>query len=408
MPRKLLDQLSARKVATARPGRHSDGAGLSLLVKPSGARSWVFRAVVRGVRRDVGLGPYPEVPLVAARAKALEMRRDILDGRDPIAERVKAKASALTFEQAALALIDAKRHEWKNAKHAAQWPSTLKTYAYPVIGALDVRDVETEHVLKVLRPIWAGKPETASRLRQRIEAVLDYATATRARLGENPARWRGNLDAVLARPSKVKRVKHHAALPWPAIGPFYAELANQEGMGALALRFAILTAARSGEVRGARWAEIDLEAKTWTVPGDRMKAGREHRVPLPDAAVDLLRQVLPLAGDDDRALLFPSPRLGRPISDMTMTAVLKRMGRGDLTAHGFRSTFRDWAAEATSFAREIAEAALAHTIKNATEAAYRRSDLFGKRRRLMDEWAAHCASPQPKGEVVALRAGAEA
>ncbi len=341
---------------------------------------------------------------MAARAKALEMRRDILDGRDPIAERVKARASALTFEEAATGLIEAKRHEWKNAKHAAQWSSTLKTYAYPVIGRLDVRDVETEHVLKVLRPIWTEKAETASRLRQRIEAVFDYATASKARTGDNPARWKGNLDALLAKPSKVKRVKHHAALPWREMGAFYADLETRDGIGALALRFAILTAARSGEVRGATWQEIDFDTATWTIPGERMKAEVEHRVPLSKAAVDVLRSMKDLVKEGDQdALVFPSARPGRPVSDMTLTAVLKRMGRGELTAHGFRSTFRDWAAEATNFPSDLAELALAQTIKNATEAAYRRGDMFAKRRKLMEAWAGYCTTPKTTGEVVPLR-----
>lgn len=407
MPRKVQAQLSARAVQTAGPGRYVDGGGLSLLVKRTGARSWVYRGVIRGERRDIGLGPYPEVSLATARTKAMDLRRDILDGRDPISERAKLKANALTFENAAAALIEAKRHEWRNAKHGAQWGSTLRTYAFPVLGSLDVRDIETEHVLKVLRPIWTEKPETASRLRQRIEAVLDYATASRARTGDNPARWRGNLDKLLAKPSKVRRVEHHAALPWREMGAFMADLETRDGMGALALRFAILTAARSGEVRGATWAEIDLDAREWTIPGERMKAGCPHRVPLPDAALAVLDKARVLscasangAESAKTAPVFPSQRPGRLLSDMTLAAVLKRMGHADLTVHGFRSTFRDWVSEATAFPGDIAEAALAHTIRNATEAAYRRGDLFEKRRKLMGAWAKHCAQPAPTGDVV--------
>lgn len=407
MPRKVEKGLSARKAATVGPGRHADGGGLYLDVKPSGARSWILRAVVGGRRRDIGLGGYPETSLAEAREKAADVRAVIRKGRDPIAERARQSARRLTFEQAAEALIDAKKHEWRNAKHAAQWPSSLKTYAYPVLGRLDVRDIEAEHVLKVLRPIWTEKPETASRVRLRIEAVLDYARATKAREGENPARWRGNLEKVLAKPSKVRRVQHHRALAWREIGAFMAELENHRGMGALALRFAILTAARSGEVRGATWAEIDLDVCEWAMPPERMKAGRPHRVPLSGAAADVLRKVQPLATGDDDALLFPGGRAGRPLSDMTLSAVLRRMGRDDLTVHGFRSTFRDWVSEATSYPGEIAESALAHTIRNAVEAAYRRGDLFEKRRELMEAWAKHCATPTPTADVVPLdcRAG---
>jgi integrase len=410
--------LSARKAATVGAGRHADGGGLYLEVKPSGARSWILRGVVGRRRRDIGLGGYPETSLAEARDQAAKVRAIIREGRDPIAERARENARRLTFEQAAKALIDAKKHEWKNGKHAKQWPSTLETYAYPVLGPLDVRDIEAEHVLKVLRPIWTEKPETASRLRQRIEAVLDYATATKARAGDNPARWRGNLDKVLAKPSKVRRVEHHAALPWREMGGFMTALARQEGMGALALGFTILTAARSGEVRGATWREIDMDAKVWTVPAARMKAEREHRIPLSDAALQVLRRVEPLAADDPDAPVFPGGR-GRPLSDMTLAAVVKRMHEADkarggkgyvdperdnqvVTPHGFRSTFRDWVSEATSYPGEIAEAALAHTIRNAVEAAYRRGDLFEKRRKLMDQWAEHCATPAPAGEVVPI------
>ena len=273
-------RLTARGAATLEPGRHGDGNGLYLLVKTTGARSWVLRVMRGGQRRDIGLGPFPLVGLAAAREQALELRRKIQSGVDPLAERLRERTSRLTFEEAARALIEAKRPEWRNAKHAAQWSSTLETYAFPEIGRLDVRHIEPEHVLKVLRPIWTTKPETASRLRQRIEAVLDYATVTRARTGENPARWRGGLDKTLAKPAKVKRVVHHAALPWREIAAFMKELASRDGVGVLAIRFTILTAARTGEVIGSTWGELDLDQAVWTIPGERMKAGREHRVPL--------------------------------------------------------------------------------------------------------------------------------
>lgn len=375
--------LTVRKVETAGPGRYTDGRGLTLLVKPSGRRSWVLRYQIQGRRRDLGLGPYPEVTLARAREKALEARRLIVEGRDPLAER--SRTPGLTFRAAAEALIESKRPGWRNAKHAAQWGATLMTYAYPRLGDLDVKAVDTAAVLEVLRPIWTKKPETASRVRQRIEAVLDYAAALGARTGENPARWRGHLDHLLPKPGKVRQVEHHAALDWRNAPILMAELVRREGVAARALAFAILTAARSGEVRGMIWGELDLEAKVWTVPAGRIKAGKEHRVPLTPAALALLGA----AGKPD-ALVFASPsRDDAPLSDMTLAAVLKRMGRGDVTVHGFRSTFRDWAGEATAHPREVIEAALAHRLKDKAEAAYARGDLFQKRRRLMEDWAAY-------------------
>lgn len=380
------DGLTHRKVETAAPGTYDDGRGLRLIVKPSGARSWVLRYQINGRRRDMGLGPFPEVTLARAREKSLEARRLAKEGHDPLAER--RKQQALTFRAAAEALIDSKRTGWKNAKHAAQWPATLQAYAYPKLGVRDVRDIETADVLDVLRPIWTTKPETASRLRQRIEAVLDYATALKARDGENPARWKGRLDHLLPAPSKVRTVVHHAAVDWREAPEFMKALASMEGTAAKALAFAILTAGRSGEVRGMTWGEVDTESAVWTVPAMRMKAAREHRVPLTSAALALLG-----APGEAEALVFPSPmKADRPLSDMTLTAVLKRMNRDDLTVHGFRSTFRDWAGETTQHPREVIEAALAHRLKDKAEAAYARGDLFGKRRRLMEDWVTYLAS----------------
>ena len=312
---------------------------------------------------------------------------------DPIEQRqaarsvmVAARESALTFETCAKAYIKGKSHEWKNDKHADQWTNTLTTYAYPVIGgAMLVRDVEMSHVLKILEPIWTTKTETASRLRGRIESVLDYATARGYRKGDNPARWRGHLDKILGTPSKVATVEHHAALPCGEIGAFMVDLRAQPGMGARALEFAILTAARSGEVRGATWSEIDTDAATWTIPAVRMKAGKEQRVPLSDAAVALLEQLPRVKGSE---IVFPNNK-GGPLSDMTLTAVLRRMER-KITAHGFRSTFRDWAGETTAYPREVIEHALAHQLKDKAEAAYARGTLFDKRRRLMADWAKYC------------------
>ncbi len=408
MARRVSKMLTDKAVKAAGTGRHTDGDGLYLDVKPSGARAWLLRVVVRGRRRDFGLGAYPGVTLAKAREKADRFREMIRDGLDPVAEMARTEAQRLTFEEAAEALVESKRDGWRNAKHAKQWPSTLKTYAYPVLGPLDVRDIHVEHVLKVLTPIWKTKTETATRVRQRIEAVIDYATARKAREGENPARWRGNLDKLLPKPVDLKHEDaHHAALPWGQMADFFAKLEAREGMGALALRFTILTAARSGEVRGATWGEIDMDAGVWTIPARRMKARKEHRVPLSADALAILRTVQPLADGDAEAPVFPGGRGGRPLSDMTLSAVLRRMGRDDLTVHGFRSTFRDWAAEATPYPSELAEAALAHTIRNKVEAAYRRGDLFEKRRDLMTAWAKHCRQPA-EGNVVPFDRSASA
>ena len=375
--------LSARKVETAKPGRYTDGRGLMLVVKVSGARSWVLRYQVDGRRRDMGLGAWPEISLALARERALEARRAIAQGRDPLAEKRKIKT--LLFRDAAESLINSKRSGWRNGKHAAQWGSTLDRYAYPEVGNIDVRAITTDHVLAVLTPIWTAKPETANRVRQRIEAVLDYASAIGAREGENPARWRGHLDHLLAQPSKIRAVAHYPALDWRQMPGFMVELTAREGVGARALAFAILTASRSGEVRGATWSEIDTPARVWTVPASRMKAAKEHRVPLSEAALAQLGE-RGAPGD----LVFPSATgRAKAMSDMTLAAVLKRLGRQDITVHGFRSSFRDWAGEATNFPREVVEGALAHRLKDKAEAAYARGDLFQKRRELMRAWAGY-------------------
>lgn len=377
--------LNARKVETAAPGRHGDGRGLFLYVKPTGARSWVLRYQVQGRRRDLGLGPYPDVSLAMARDRAAEARRLIAEGEDPITKKQQAKPK--TFREAALELIESKRPGWKNAKHAAQWTATLEAYVFPKIGAVQVAKIETADVISALTPIWATKPETANRVRQRIEAVIDYASALGIRSGDNPARWRGHLDHLLPKPTKVRAVVHHPALPHAQIADFMTDLAKREGVAARALAFTILTAARSGETRGMTWGEVDLGAKVWTIPAGRMKAAKEHRVPLSDSALTLLGQRA--EGIPDDTLVFGSEaKPGKPISDMSMTAVLRRMERADITVHGFRSTFRDWAGETTGFPREVIEAALAHGIRDKAEAAYARSDLFDKRRDLMTAWAA--------------------
>lgn len=407
---KLVQALGAQAVKCLKlPGYHAVGevAGLNLQITPSGARSWVLRLRVGAKRREIGLGAYPGVSLADARVKAQAMRDAVRDGRDPLLELRAARsaliaeqASAKTFRQCADAYIAAHEAGWKNAKHSAQWRNTLATYVHPTVGELLVRDVTKDHVLSVLRPMWTAKPETAARVRSRVELVLSYAMQAGYRPeGANPARWRGGLDKLLPARSKVARVVHHRALPVGEVGAFYQRLRGVSGMGARALEFAILTAARSGEVRGATWAEIDVRAKTWTVPADRMKAGKEHRVPLSDAAVALLRH-LGADGAQPGMLVFPAPR-GGELSDMTLTAVTRRMGTVAVP-HGFRSTFRDWAGERTAFAREVAEAALAHALDSKVEAAYARGDLFAKRVKLMQAWADFLQRPASGGAVVEL------
>ena len=408
MPRKVREVSAIEVSRLAVPGLHFVGgvAGLALQVQPSGARSWVLRLSVAGKRREMGLGGFPDVTLADARRRAREEREKADKGVDPIAERKAAAnllrvelAKAFTFKSAALAYIEAHEPSWRNAKHGEQWRNTLES-TYPTIGDLQVRDVALPHLLAVLQPIWRTKTETASRLRGRIESVLDWATARGYREGLNPARWKGHLDHLLPSPRKIMKAGHHAALPVAEVGAFMQLLHVQQGSGARALEFVILTAARSGEARGAKWAEIDLDAATWTVPAERMKAHKEHRVPLSDAAVMLLRSLPRIAGTD---LVFPAPRGGQ-LSDMSLVAVTRRM-EVKAVPHGFRSTFRDWCSERTNYPREVAEMALAHTIGDKVEAAYRRGDLFEKRRRLMKDWAAFCASPEiRKGSVILMNA----
>jgi integrase len=399
-------RLSARSAATiAVPGYHRDGGGLYLQVTQAGARSWIFRYTHQGRAREMGLGPLRLVPLAEARALALACRRQLHEGVDPIeARRVKQAeacraAGAMTFSEAADAYVAAHASGWRNAKHAKQWRSTLSTYAEPVFGSLPVAGVEIAHVMSALEPIWTGKTETASRLRGRIEAVLDWAAARGLRTGENPARWRGHLDHLLPARGRVARVVHHPALPHAEIPAFFAQLWAAPGTAALGLAFALLTASRTGEVIGARWKEIDQRAAIWIVPGERMKAGREHRVALSGPALLVLERAAQLRQSE---WVFPGAREGRGLSNMAFLKLLERLGRGDITAHGFRSTFRDWVAECTDHPSQVAEMALAHSVSNKVEAAYRRGDLLERRRQLMVDWAAHCMS------AVALPSLAEA
>ena len=393
---KIAAVLSAAQVAKlSEAGLYAVGgvAGLQLRIDPAGSRHWILRVKVGKKRRDIGLGGFPTVSVAQARERAREARELIWRGIDPVEQRKATRAALLaaqdvpTFAECARRFLANKRAEFRNAKHAAQWAATLETYARPIIGNMPVDQVELRHIESILSPIWTTKTETAKRLRGRIEATLDWATVTGHRSGDNPARWKGNLDAVLASPNKVARKQHFTAMPYTEVPAFLVELRQREGIAARALEFTVLTAARSGEARGATWKEIDMEAGTWTIPGDRMKAGREHRVPLTEAALAILR-ALPRLDDSPDSPVFFAPR-GGSLSDMTLTAVLRRM-KIDVTVHGFRSSFRDWAADQTSFPREVAEQALAHTLQG-VEAAYRRSDLFQKRRRLMDAWANYCA-----------------
>ncbi len=398
----IAKELTALEVKRlTQPGLHAVGtvAGLRLRVKPSGARSWILRTMIGTRRAEVGLGGYPTVSLAQAIEYARDARQAIRGGIDPAAERrAKRVTVEWTFKKTALAYIADNRAGWKNPKHAQQWENTLATYAYPIFGDKHVRDVTKQDVLACIRPIWTTKNETADRLRNRIELVLKYAVRSDLRPeGPNPASWRECVEGVLPPPSKVAKVEHHAALPIDGMHAFMQRLRKGDGMGARALEFAILTAARSGEVRGAMWSEIDLEAAVWSIPAVRMKSGRPHRVPLSAKALELLEALPRFEGVD---LVFPGQG-GKALSDMTLTAALRRM-KVEATAHGFRSTFRDWAAERTATPAEVAEMALAHAIGDATEAAYRRGDLFDKRRQLMDLWAAFIDTPPATGNVVKI------
>ncbi|HAJ02299.1 MAG TPA: integrase [Brevundimonas sp.] len=383
-----LNRLSPRGVQTiTKTGRHADGGGLYLSVGPGEARRWVFLYRWRGKLKEMGLGGFASVGLAKARQRAQAARELIADGIDPL-EAKRATQAVPTFGDMADTLVADLSSQWRNEKHRAQWKSTLETGA-AAIRHIRVDQVETADVLEVLKPIWSEKPETASRLRGRIERVLDAAKARGFRQGENPARWRGHLDHLLPKRQKLTR-GHHAALPFADVPDFIAELRRREATSALALEFAIFTAARSGEVRSATWGEIDLGAKVWTVPAVRMKSAREHRVPLSARAVEILTTMAPLKAGDD-ALIFPGHKKAAPLSDAAFDALLERMERkGQITAHGFRSSFRDWAGEVSTFPRELAEAALAHVVGDETERAYRRGDALEKRRKMMDAWGRFC------------------
>jgi len=412
MPRQVR-RLNALAVSRAKKrGRYPDGAGLYLQIAASGAKSWVYRFMLNGAPRYMGLGPLHTVTLADARVKALEARRLRLAGVDPIDARDDALAEArleaarsITFKDAAEAYMEAHKSGWRNATHAAQWRTTLGTYVYPVLGSLPVQSVDVALVMKVLEPIWATKTETASRVRGRIESILDWASARGYRLGENPARWRGHLENLLPRRSRVQKVEHHPALPYGEVGAFMVGLRRQEGAAASALEFVILTACRAGEVIGARWGEFNIGEALWTIPPERVKSGRQHRVPLSPAALTIINamQEVRTTGHGN-GFVFPGGKRGRPLSNTALRAVLKRLRRSDVTVHGFRSSFRDWAAERTNYPREVAEMVLGHAVGDKVEAAYRRSDLFEKRRKMMNAWADYCGTVRVRdgGEVVSI------
>lgn len=451
MGRSVAGKLTALAVkALVKPGRYTDGGGLMLFVRaPSAAgreprRSWVLRYRSGTQRRDMGLGDYPDISLAAAREKAGIARELIRAGKDPLDERRAGRVATIearerTFEAAAKDLMDSKAAEFRNAKHRAQWASTLETYAYPLLGKMPVAAITTDHVLGVLRtttlpagekagpdgpmPLWNRAPETAARVRGRIEAVLNAAAVRHWREGPNPARWKGHLEMLLPRRKAERRVQHHPALPFGQMGDFMAALAERAGTAARALEFTILTAARSGEVRGMTWGEVDLEAKVWTVPAERMKAARQHRVPLSPQAVAILLAARP-EKPKPGALVFPSERPAKPLSDMTLSAVVRRMnepaegepkdspprwrdGKGRaVVPHGFRSTFRDWCGETRSDPLVVTELCLAHSVKSETQEAYDRGDYLERRRPLMEAWGAFCAaSTAAKIDQLARSAG---
>jgi integrase len=394
MPRIAENRLTAFKVSRLQsPGSYLDGRGLRLVISTGRGRSWVFRYMIAGQSHEIGLGSARDVSLADAREQAADFRKSIRAGSDPAADRkekrarvVVERARTMTFRQCAEAYMAANAAGWRNAKHRGQWAATLETYAYPLLGNLPVADIDIALVFKVIEPIWATKNETASRVRGRIGNVLDWATVSNFRQGENPATWRGRLDKLLPPRSRVMKVQHHTALPMAELPALVGRMREPSGISARALEFLILTAARTGEAIGATWAEIDFEAEIWTLSGNRMKAGAEHRVPLSPRALAIVRAMETTRISE---FVFPGARREKSLSTMALDMLLRRLGV-DATVHGFRSTFRDWASEETAYPSEAAEMALAHTVSNKVEAAYRRGDLLEKRRAMMGEWAAYC------------------
>jgi integrase len=408
---RTINRLSPRTIAAInKVGMHADGGGLYLQVSRFDTKSWIFRFKLKGRERQMGLGSLNTISLAEARQEAGESRKMLREHIDPIEARNARRnrqsidvAKAMTFKECAESYIESHRSGWRNAKHESQWSNSLATHVYPTFGDLPVSAVDVGLVMKALQPIWSTKTETASRVRGRIESILDWATVQNFREGENPARWRGHLDKLLPKPSKVQKVKHHAALPYTDVGEFMTRLRKREAVAARGLDFLILTATRTMETIGSTWSEFDLNEKIWTIPAERTKGDKEHRVPLSPTAVKIVQDMKRVSQSD---YVFPGGRSRRPLSNMAFLQLIKRMGRKDLTAHGFRSTFRDWAAERTNYPNEVAEMALAHSISDKAERAYRRGELLEKRRRLMDDWAVYCSKvPVEKGDdtVVSLR-----
>lgn len=392
-----IHKLTPRKVAILGPGKYEDGGGLRLAVSKLGAKKWVLRFTINGKRREMGLGSFPDVGLADARNKAAEYRLVASSGVDPIETRKAISEEIPIFTSCAAQYIRAHRRSWKNAKHARQWVSTLKTYARPFIGAKQVDVIGSEDILRILSPIWTTKTETAKRVQGRIENILDFAAAHNYRDPINPARWRGHLDKLLPKPSRVKKVLHHPAMPHSEVPVFMGELSHKASTSALALQFLILTATRTSEILLAKWFEFDIGEAIWIIPAERMKARREHRVPLSDSCITILES---LPRIDDNPFVFPGARYGRPLSNMALLQLMRGMEygvggqRGNYVPHGFRSSFRDWSGEVSSFPRDVAEMALAHTIENKVEAAYRRGDLFAKRSKMMQAWASYLNKSQ--------------
>jgi len=391
-----------------RKGYYADGNNLYLQVATGGAKTWIFRYMLNGKSKEMGLGGVNTVSLADARIEADKQRTLVKSGIDPLlskkADKQKKeldKAKAMTFEDCAIAYIAAHKDSWKNAKHIWQWENTLERFIYPVFGKLPVQDIDVALVLKVLEPIWKTKTETATRVRGRIESILDFASSREYRTGENPARWRGKLENLLAAPSKIRKVVHQPALPYTDISDFMVELDKREGLATLALKLTILTATRTSETLNAKWSEFDLKKEIWVIPAERMKAGKEHRIPLSEPVLKILKSMHE-AKIKDNDYVFPSNK-GKPLSNMAMMMLVRRMGRDDITVHGFRSTFRDWAAEQTNHAWEVAEISISHTVGNKVETSYQRGDLLEKRQRIMNEWARYCCQPKGECEVLKIR-----
>lgn len=401
---KELSAIEVKRLTS--PGMHAVGGatGLYLSVARGGSRSWILRATIAGKRRDIGLGGFVDVSLSRARERAKEFREKISDGVDPVIERNLAKealralhAKRITFAEAAKRCHAVKAPEFRNIKHSNDWINSLTLHTFDTLGGMQVADIEVTHVLQTLEKIWHTKTETATRVRQRIEAVMSWAKVSKFRTGDNPARWEENLKELLSAPSKIAPVKHFAALPWQQIGQFMTALRKRPGVSARALEFTILNASRSGEVRGATWPEINFEEKLWTIPGERMKAGKQHRVPLSDRSIEILEAIPRFERSE---FVFTSPR-GKQLSDMALLQVCRRM-EVNAVPHGFRSSFKDWARSRTAYADEISELALSHVNDDKTRAAYARDELLQKRRKLMQEWTKYCATQKHAGDVILL------